>query len=107
MQDKNEIFGMLEMLEKQLEITSAQLSVIKRSFEDTLTENVTLRMELEKLRSRLSEIEEKHQNSGQNDGPNSALNGIYEEGFHVCVEFYGQRRQLDEPCAFCMGLLYR
>ncbi|MBU5900646.1 DUF972 family protein, partial [Vibrio cholerae O1] len=32
---------------------------------------------------------------------------IYREGFHVCHDFYGQRREPDEECMFCDELLYR
>jgi len=32
---------------------------------------------------------------------------IYKDGFHVCNDFYGQRREQDEECMFCDELLYR
>ena len=32
---------------------------------------------------------------------------IYRDGFHVCNDFYGQRREQDEECMFCDELLYR
>ena len=35
------------------------------------------------------------------------LENIYEDGFHICTFFYGQRRENNEDCAFCMELLYR
>lgn len=34
------------------------------------------------------------------------LENIYEDGFHVCNIFYGQRRVEDEPCAFCLEVIY-
>lgn len=35
------------------------------------------------------------------------LENIYEEGFHVCYDLYGSRRANDEPCAFCLEVIYR
>ncbi|MDV6872861.1 DUF972 family protein, partial [Pseudomonas aeruginosa] len=35
------------------------------------------------------------------------LEGIYDEGFHICNFFYGQRRENDEECMFCRELLDR
>ena len=32
---------------------------------------------------------------------------IYEDGFHVCRDFYGQRREQDAECMFCDELLFR
>jgi regulator of replication initiation timing len=35
------------------------------------------------------------------------LEKIYEDGFHVCNLLYGSRREADEPCAFCLDVIYR
>ncbi|MFC4651919.1 DNA replication initiation control protein YabA [Lactococcus nasutitermitis] len=104
MTDKNKIFEELNQLENALTTTLEQVSAIKKELESSLTENVTLRMEIEKLRDRLSELEHKEPTKSQ---PNSNLITIYDDGFHICTNFYGQRRELDEPCAFCTELLYR
>lgn len=104
MADKKDVFEHLNSLENSLNSTLAQVSTIKVEFEKALTENATLRMELEKLRDRLAEIE--HKGSDKSE-PNTNLIEIYNEGFHVCTVSYGQRRSDDEPCAFCMELLYR
>lgn len=104
MADRKEIFEQLDQLEAALNSTLAQVSEIKTELENSLIENATLRMELEKLRERLAEIDHKAPDKSQ---PNTNLIEIYDEGFHVCTNFYGQRRENDEPCAFCTELLYR
>ncbi|WP_368251343.1 initiation control protein YabA, partial [Enterococcus sp. 2201sp1_2201st1_B8_2201SCRN_220225] len=35
------------------------------------------------------------------------LGKIYEDGFHICRESYGARRENDEQCVFCLEVLYR
>ena len=68
-------------------------------------ENTALRLENSKLRERLGEVEA--------DAPVKAkhvresVRRIYRDGFHVCNDFYGQRREQDEECMFCDELLYR
>ena len=34
------------------------------------------------------------------------LEAIYDDGFHICPDFYGQRRDNNEACGFCAELLY-
>ena len=57
------------------------------------------------MRERLGEVEA--------DAPVKAkhvresVRRIYQDGFHVCNDFYGQRREQDEECMFCDELLYR
>ena len=39
--------------------------------------------------------------------PMSNLQEIYEDGFHVCRDFYGQRLEPGETCLYCAEILYR
>lgn len=34
------------------------------------------------------------------------LQKLYEDGFHVCNVYYGSRRLNDEPCVFCIDVIY-
>lgn len=38
---------------------------------------------------------------------NDHLEGIYDEGFHICNSYYGQTRENSEECLFCTELLDR
>ena len=73
--------------------------------QELVEENTALRLENSKLRERLGEVEA--------DAPVKAkhvresVRRIYRDGFHVCNDFYGQRREQDEECMFCDELLYR
>ena len=62
------------------------------------------------LRDRLShfsQMEESDPSSKAISSRKENLENIYEDGFHICTFFYGQRRENNEDCAFCMELLYR
>ena len=34
------------------------------------------------------------------------LEKLYEQGFHVCKDFYGSRRENQEECVFCSSMIY-
>ncbi len=73
-----------------------------------MEENTVLRIENGKLRERLSVIEAETETAVKNSKQGrELLEGIYNDGFHICNTFYGQRRENDEECAFCIELLYR
>ena len=59
MADKYDVFDQLGELENTLNTTLTQISGIRQVLESSMTENATLRMELEKLRDRLAEFEKK------------------------------------------------
>jgi regulator of replication initiation timing len=112
--DKYEIFEQLGELENTLSSTMAQVSSIRSVLEASITENATLRMELEKLRERLAEFEKKEVKKNKKskkdrpiDEPNPNLIQIFNEGFHVCHLHYAERLADGESCLDCLELLYR
>lgn len=103
--DKKELFDGLEGFSQSLMVTLAEVETLKRQLQEVVDENTHLRIENARLRERLQqeEIPEK------NDTTDSLINlgRIYEDGFHICNDFYAQRRENDEPCMFCLELLDR
>lgn len=103
--DKKELFDALDDFSQQLLVTLADVEAIKKNLKSLVEENTALRLENSKLRERLGEVEA--------DAPVKAkhvresVRRIYRDGFHVCNDFYGQRREQDEECMFCDELLYR
>lgn len=108
MAEKYEIFEQLGELENTLNTTLTQVSNIRQVLEASMTENATLRMELEKLRERLAEFEKKEvKKKTAKDQPNPNLIQIFNEGFHVCHLHYAERLAEGESCLDCLELLYR
>lgn len=103
--DKRDIFDALDNFSQNLMMTLAEVEAIKKHLQDLVAENTNLRLENDKLRERLGQVET--QTSGKPQGHVDNLERIYDDGFHVCNVFYGQRRANDDPCAFCIELLYR
>ena len=103
--DKKELFDALDDFSQQLLVTLADVEAIKKNLKSLVEENTALRLENSKLRERLGEVEA--------DAPVKAkhvresVRRIYKDGFHVCNDCYGQRREQDEEFMFCDELLYR
>lgn len=103
--DKREIFDALDDFSQTLLLTLAEVEAIKKHLQGVIDENTGLRLENSKLRERLAKEEEqgiKSSNFGKQN-----LENIYVDGFHVCTDYYGQRRDSDGPCIFCETLLNR
>lgn len=105
---KKEIFDTIVEIETQADTTLQTLSTLKHEIANLLEENQTLQLENEHLRERLRNQEKQITDSDIPELTKSRLNleNIYEDGFHVCNLFYGQRRVEDEPCAFCLEVIY-
>ena len=115
MEDKNhylDIFDEAETLLLQLSDTVAQLREI---IDNLVEENNKLRMSNNDLKSLLikSQAEAREGREDEADGESQvssgrdSLLGFYNEGIHVCHEFFGSRRSSNEQCLFCQEVLER
>lgn len=103
---KKDLFDVFDGFSQNLMVTLAEIEAIKKQVQDLVEENTQLRLENNKLRERLTQVSEQHAEKNQHQAKQH-LDTIYEDGFHICTDFYGQRRENDEQCAFCLELLYR
>lgn len=103
--EKKEIFDALDDFSQNLLMTLAEVEALKNHLRAVIDENTHLRLENSKLRDRLSK-EERTDHKSSNFGKEN-LENIYEDGFHICTFFYGQRKDDDQPCMFCQELLNR
>lgn len=110
--DKKELIDGFSQLESNLTSHLESVRALQEELNQVVEENNNLRMENKHLRDRLSQEIEVVGSDYQTDEKvkltKSRLNleNIYEEGFHVCNAFYGQRRPGDEPCVFCLDVIY-
>ncbi|KRN27421.1 hypothetical protein IV38_GL002073 [Lactobacillus selangorensis] len=111
MKQKN-LYDSFLQLEQETQQLLSQLDVIKETMSGTLEKDAELEIENEHLRQRLEELQ-KDNASKNNDSDENGLSKskqnlekLYEEGYHVCREFYGSRRENDESCMFCTDTIY-
>ncbi|MDO4666460.1 MAG: DNA replication initiation control protein YabA [Streptococcus sp.] len=103
--DKKELFDALDDFSQTLLVTLAEVEAIKKNLKNVVEENTSLRLENDKLRERLGEFEQTVVSKNNKNRDN--LRKIYADGFHICTDFYGQRRENDAECMFCDELLFR
>ena len=106
--DKKDLFDAFDDFSQNLLVGLSEIETMKKQIQKLLEENTVLRIENGKLRERLSVIEAETETAVKNSKQGrELLEGICNDGFHICNTFYGQRRENDEECAFCIELLYR
>ncbi|MDT6980065.1 DNA replication initiation control protein YabA [Levilactobacillus zymae] len=110
--DKQAVYDQLKELKSQLETTLTQFSDLQTELTQVFEQNAELEIENQHLRDLLRELQrtlpEAPETTQQGlSKSRQILEKLYEEGFHVCREFYGTRRKQDEECAFCLEVIYR
>lgn len=108
--EKKDLYDGFIELETQTKAILAKLAALKADMGTVLEKNAELEIENRHLREHLEELQKSatHKSNGAVELSKSKLNleNLYEEGFHVCPYMYGQRRIEDEPCAFCLDIIY-
>ncbi|EHI70006.1 DNA replication initiation control protein YabA [Streptococcus ictaluri] len=105
--NKKELFDAFDGFSQNLMVTLAEIEAMKKQVQSLVEENTVLRLENTKLRERLSQLEHEAPTKNSSKQGKEHLESIYDEGFHICNFFYGQRRENDEECMFCRELLDR
>lgn len=112
--DKRSLYDGLNELESELRNSLNELIRMKESLLQLVEKNTTLELENQRLREHLRELDQVKEAAAKKSAEAAGLSQsrmnlekIYEEGFHVCYDLYGSRRENDEPCAFCLEVIYR
>ncbi|WP_071131824.1 DNA replication initiation control protein YabA [Enterococcus timonensis] len=106
--DKRSLYDSFDQLEVELKDTMNQLSEMKDGLRQLVEKNTELELENQHLRQHLEDLDKEEHTPTRQELSKSRMNleKLYEEGFHVCNVMYGQRRQNDESCAFCIDVIY-
>ncbi|MFC6260800.1 DNA replication initiation control protein YabA [Levilactobacillus fujinensis] len=109
--DKQEVYQQFKSLEEQLQQMSAQFGDLQTEMTQVFERNAELEIENQRLRDLVRELQRTLPDDPETpqglSKSRQILEKLYEEGFHVCREFYGTRRKQDEECAFCLEVIYR
>ncbi|MFC5630849.1 MULTISPECIES: DNA replication initiation control protein YabA [Streptococcus] len=104
--NKKALLEQMEAFSQQFMVSLAEFDAMRKKVQEVFEENARLRMENTALREHLSQLIIDEQPLRHSTRGKEHMESIYEEGFHVCNDFYGQHRENKEDCAFCMELLY-
>ncbi|MGX6970208.1 initiation-control protein YabA [Vagococcus bubulae] len=107
--DKMKLYDELVNVERQLETMLFQVKEMKPIVDSLVEENLNLKLENQHLHDKLDKLEKQEAaDDGKQELSKSRLNleKLYEQGFHVCKDFYGSRRENQEECVFCSSMIY-
>ncbi|TWS94088.1 MULTISPECIES: DNA replication initiation control protein YabA [unclassified Streptococcus] len=102
---KKDLFDAFDGFSQNLMLTLADVEAMKKQVQALVEENARLRLENTKLRQYFEEVEKGKTRTSKET--RDTLLGIYQDGFHVCKDFYGQRRDNDGDCLWCDEQLER
>ncbi|WP_040534597.1 initiation control protein YabA [Schleiferilactobacillus shenzhenensis] len=107
---QQDLYTELQELKESAENTLALANKMTAEVDALTEQNAELRIENVNLRNRLNELS--RADNGAADTKNGLskskknLEKLYEQGYHVCQELYGKRREDKEECAFCLEVIY-
>lgn len=107
--EKTKLYDELVNVEKNLQTMLTQIGEMKDVVDAVLEKNLNLELENQHLRDHLEKLErEDLPDDSKQELSKSRLNleKLYEQGFHVCKDFYGSRRENHEECVFCSHMIY-
>lgn len=107
--DKMKLYDELTVVEEHLDTMLLQVKKMKVVVDSLVEKNLNLELENQHLRDKLEKLERQEQlDDGRQELSKSRLNleMLYEQGFHVCKDFYGSRRDNHEECVFCSSMIY-
>ena len=96
---KKEILIEFNELEAQLRNVSLKVNSLQQKMISLIQENDRLNLENKQL-LKLNKEEKKNSSNSL-----KKLDELYAAGFHICREQYGEHREPDEQCIFCLELL--
>ncbi|GLB47157.1 initiation-control protein YabA [Philodulcilactobacillus myokoensis] len=117
--DQRELYEGFKSMEAQTQLMLEKCSELRKGMTDVLEQNTELKIENQHLRELLKNNQNQLENPKNDDGEEIAqsssrlsksrknLEKLYNEGFHVCTEFFGQHRDEGQNCIFCTELIYR
>ena len=108
--DKRALYDQFHRVESRISSMGADVKEIQEKMDDLIEENANLQIENQHLRDRIDFLTKVKEDAQKHEPEMSKsrlnLQKLYEDGFHVCNVYYGSRRLNDEPCVFCIDVIY-
>jgi len=108
--DKRDLYDSFGGMEQQMQQMLDNMAKLRADMTTVLEKNAELVIENEHLREHMVEIEnelpKKATSTTTLSKSRQNLEKLYDEGFHVCNQIYGKRRDDDESCVFCLEVIY-
>jgi regulator of replication initiation timing len=104
-QSNENIYDRFAQVTKQTRDLSNNLAQLQEQITVILEQNVELSIENEHLRQVIKKMKGS-QGDSHLSGSRQNLKELYQQGFHVCSEYFGKRLAPGESCAFCTDVIF-
>lgn len=102
--DEN-IYDRFAQVTKQTRELVANMEQLQNQITEILEQNVELSIANDHLRAVIKKMKGS-QAGDQLSGSRQNLKELYQQGFHVCSEYFGKRLAPGESCAFCTDVIF-
>ncbi|KRN79311.1 Initiation-control protein yabA [Fructilactobacillus lindneri DSM 20690 = JCM 11027] len=96
----------MDNLTIQFEQMVTKISEMRGKVNTILEENTELKIENEHLRELLNSSKNKNKGVQELSMSKKNLEKLYNQGYHICNQYYGKRRMKNESCIFCTDIIY-
>ncbi|KRL76893.1 hypothetical protein FC17_GL001557 [Secundilactobacillus paracollinoides DSM 15502 = JCM 11969] len=109
--ENQDVYDYLKNMQSEMAQMTNKFADLQDKVTATLEQNAELKIENQHLRDLIKSTHDAETLSDNGKEPQLSksrknLEKLYEEGFHVCNYEYGKRRENNEPCAFCVEVIY-
>lgn len=104
-QQSGNIYERFAQVTKQTRELVDNLEQLQTQITKILEENIELSIENEHLRQAIKKTKPHHSDEHLL-GSRQNLKELYQQGFHVCSEYYGKRLEPHESCTFCLDAIF-
>ncbi|WP_076460815.1 DNA replication initiation control protein YabA [Limosilactobacillus caccae] len=103
--NSSNIYERFAQVTKQMKDLVDNMEQLQVQITEILEKNVELSIENEHLRQVIKQNQPRHSDD-QLSGSRQNLKELYQQGFHVCSEYYGKRLAPNESCTFCLDAIF-
>lgn len=102
---QNNLMDLMSTVNGNVELLTDSLSKLQNAVTALQEENAELTIENEKLRNMLKKVAPGSENETLTKSREN-LKQLYQQGFHVCNEYFGKRLAPHESCTFCLDAIF-
>lgn len=103
--DLNNIYDRFSQVMKQTKELVESMEQLQAQVTTVMEQNAELSIENDHLRTLLKKSQS-NQTEDHLSGSRENLKQLYQQGFHVCSEYFGKRLDKHESCTFCIDAIF-
>lgn len=102
----NSIYERFAQVTKQTRDLVENVEQLQGQITKLMETNAELSIENEHLRTMLKKMHQQKHDDDHLSGSRENLKKLYQQGFHVCSEYFGKRLEANESCTFCLDTIF-